>query len=80
MHPDSQLAQIILYGAGVLLLGTFGWMAKTVRELTIEMASWRVALFGMKGDNGMAGDLKQLRTDVEAIERRQYSRRAGDLT
>ena len=79
--PDSELAQIILYGAGILLLGVFGWILKTLRDMTLEMGVWRVALFGMRGDNGLAGDVKQLRLDVDemlGLDRRHHARRAGD--
>ncbi len=82
MIVDSQLATPIVYGAGLLIIGLFGWVVTTLRRLTVEMASWRVALFGMQGDNGMAGDLKQLREDVDGLlglERRQFTRRASDI-
>ena len=70
MQPDGQLAQIILYGAGVVLLALFGWIVKTVRDLTTEMAAWRVALFGMSGGNGLTGEVRDLQTSVAAIQER----------
>lgn len=40
---------------------------------------WDVALFGMKGDNGLNGAVKELRTDVDRLmDRRQLKRRAAD--
>jgi hypothetical protein len=56
-------------------LGLFGWVVSSIRAMTTEMAQWRVALFGMTGDNGMNGDIKRLKDDVAELF---GERRSGD--
>jgi hypothetical protein len=69
---SNLLAEIILAGAGLIILGLFGWVVVSIRGMTTEMAQWRVALFGMTGENGMNGEIKQLRRDINEliVERR----------
>jgi hypothetical protein len=82
MSGDSQLATIILYAAGATLLGVFGWVVSVVRDLTREMTEWRVTLFGPppQYENGMRGDIKSLRDDVDELMGKRFQRRAGDVS
>jgi hypothetical protein len=78
---DNTLASIILYAAGVIVLGVFGWIVSVVRDLTKEMTEWRVTLFGPppQYENGMRGDIKTLREDVDELMGKRFARRASDI-
>lgn len=78
---DNILASIILYGAGAIVLGVFGWVVSVARDLTREMTEWRVILFGPppKYENGMRGDIKTLREDVDELLGKRFQRRASDI-
>jgi NADH/NAD ratio-sensing transcriptional regulator Rex len=53
--------------------------AEIMSGVTEKMGRWDVALFGMTGDNGINGTVKELRRDVDRLmDRRQTLRRAAD--
>lgn len=45
---------------GLILAGVL-WIAKTVSAHSVTLAELRTTLTGAKGDNGIAGEVKQLR-------------------
>lgn len=64
--PD--LGDLLIKGAAFVLAGGVSYMGHEVRklgkgmgDLKTELAEWRVVLFGYTGDNGLNGDMKDLK-------------------
>ena len=62
--PDELVSHLIQIGVGTIML----WVVKTVQDATVELKAFRVTLFGDTGRNGINGDVKRLRDDVEVMK------------
>ncbi len=66
----------------LLIVAVVCWLARSILNFAKEMTEWRIVLFGAAPnyENGMRGDIKALREDVDSLlERRAFIRRASDL-
>jgi hypothetical protein len=64
---------------GAVIVAVILWFGRTLLAFAKEMTEWRVELFGKNGNNGMRGELKSLRRDVDGLMGKRYDRRASDV-
>lgn len=62
--PDALVTHLIQIGVAALML----WVVKTVQDVTVELKSFRVTLFGDNGRNGLNGTVKELQGTVTRNE------------
>lgn len=67
---SADLGQLVPYGAGLIVVGTMGWVIHTTREVSKAITRLTDCLFGYTGDNGLNSDVKKLREDVDELLRR----------
>lgn len=68
---DPQASGLIPYGAGLIVVGTMGWVIKTTREVAATLTRLDQYLFGLKGTNGLDSKVKRIEADVDfLLERR----------
>jgi len=76
-HASFDLLDFVLKSAGWLLAGGVTYMANEFRKLSngfnefkVELAEWRVHIFGYNGDNGLSGTVEEHTEWISRYERR----------
>jgi hypothetical protein len=63
-----------------LVIAATIWLGRSMLAFAKEMTEWRIELFGKDGRSGMRGEVHQLRTDVDGLMGKTFTRRASDIT
>lgn len=65
----SDLSRVVLYAAGLIVVGVMGWVVKVTRDVSRAITRLTDYLFGFTGDNGLNSQVTRLRDDVDDLMR-----------
>jgi hypothetical protein len=72
---DGSFSQLVLYAAGVIIVGTMGWVIRVTGRVEKAVTRLTDCIFGYTGESGLNKDVDMLRDDVDML----LERRGGNI-